>query len=155
MHEISLPPQPHSPQGLAHPLAAAALSLAWVIGRVVYTLGYSQGLPQKRLPGAALRSRHLALLTGGVDSGLGVPAFRCCPATTPVQPVISCTSFPPALACAVISRLSYLGSFTSTACSLLPPRNNTFLFPLSQALPSQACPTWLPSSAPASRARAS
>lgn len=75
MHEISLPPQHHPPQGLAHPLAAAALSLAWVIGRVVYTLGYSQGLPQKRLPGATLRSLRFALLTGGVDSGLGVPAF--------------------------------------------------------------------------------
>lgn len=35
-----------------HPRTAAFLILLWSVGRVVYFLGYSQGDPNKRLPGA-------------------------------------------------------------------------------------------------------
>jgi hypothetical protein len=40
-----------TPQGLAYPVTAAIVNAAWVVGRVMYTLGYSTGDPKKRIPG--------------------------------------------------------------------------------------------------------
>merc|ERR1712228_875257 len=40
--------------GLRHPLAATATGSAFVIGRVIYALGYSTGDPKKRTPGALI-----------------------------------------------------------------------------------------------------
>lgn len=64
------------PKGFAHPLYAAALDAAWVAGRVAYTLGYSTGLPDKRLPGAAasglayVAAIASCLVTGARTTGL-------------------------------------------------------------------------------------
>eukprot|EP00775_Hariotina_reticulata_P012726 gene12726-12856_t len=40
--------------GFQHPLTAATLGMIWNVGRIVYTLGYSTGDPNKRLPGIAI-----------------------------------------------------------------------------------------------------
>lgn len=38
--------------GLAYPITASAFGMLWVVGRVVYSLGYYTGDPNKRLRGA-------------------------------------------------------------------------------------------------------
>jgi glutathione S-transferase len=47
-----LPPYDHHRKGLAYPLTAAIVNAVWVVGRIMYTLGYSTGDPKKRIPGA-------------------------------------------------------------------------------------------------------
>ena len=37
--------------GLRHPLVAAAAGAAWVVARVIYSVGYYTGNPKKRMPG--------------------------------------------------------------------------------------------------------
>lgn len=50
---------------------AAGLGAAWVAGRVLYTLGYSKGDPQGRLPGAAASGLvYLALLLSTLVVGV-------------------------------------------------------------------------------------
>ena len=47
--------------GLRHPVGAAIAGGAFVLGRIIYALGYSSGDPQKRVPGALI-SELLGLL---------------------------------------------------------------------------------------------
>ena len=47
--------------GLRHPMGAAIAGGIFVLGRVIYALGYSSGDPQKRVPGALI-SEVLGLL---------------------------------------------------------------------------------------------
>ena len=47
--------------GLRHPMGAAIAGGIFVVGRVIYALGYSSGDPQKRVPGALI-SEILGLL---------------------------------------------------------------------------------------------
>ncbi|KAK9866783.1 hypothetical protein WJX84_004341 [Apatococcus fuscideae] len=58
--------------GLYHPITAASLGVAWAIGRIVYTIGYSSGDPNKRSPGAAVS----ALSMIGLLVTIGVVGFR-------------------------------------------------------------------------------
>lgn len=54
-----------------HPIYAAALDLAWVVGRVVYTLGYSTGFPEKRIPGAAISGlAYIAAIVSALVTGV-------------------------------------------------------------------------------------
>ena len=47
--------------GLRHPVGAAIAGAIFVLGRVIYALGYYSGDPQKRVPGALI-SEVLGLL---------------------------------------------------------------------------------------------
>ena len=49
--------------GLFHPTLAAAGIVVWIIGRVIYMLGYSTGSPGKRAPGFILSIVGLLLTT--------------------------------------------------------------------------------------------
>lgn len=60
--------------GLRHPQYAAGFGAAWLFGRVVYSIGYYTGKPEKRIPGAII-STLLGLfpLTGlAISSGAGL-----------------------------------------------------------------------------------
>ena len=49
--------------GMRHPLLASAAGAAWLLGRVVYSLGYYSGDPRRRMPGVAVSfSAQLVLL---------------------------------------------------------------------------------------------
>merc|ERR1711990_431884 len=37
--------------GVSHPCLAAGCGAAWVVGRVIYSLGYYTGEPKNRMPG--------------------------------------------------------------------------------------------------------
>ncbi|KAL4069784.1 hypothetical protein V8B97DRAFT_631320 [Scleroderma yunnanense] len=57
--------------GLQCPCVAAALGTGFVVGRVIYTLGYKTGSPSKRLPGGFIGSlSSLGLLLGATYSAL-------------------------------------------------------------------------------------
>lgn len=60
--------------GLRHPLGAAAAGAVFVVGRVIYVLGYSTGDPEKRIPGAILSGLMgmvpLALMALSTGTGL-------------------------------------------------------------------------------------
>lgn len=47
--------------GIAHPVAAASLTAAWVVGRVAYTKAYTAGDPSKVSP--TIRARSVAHIT--------------------------------------------------------------------------------------------
>ena len=52
--------------GLRYPVLAASLGATWTIGRVLYTIGYTTGDPQKRMYGAF---QSLAfLIIGGLSA---------------------------------------------------------------------------------------
>lgn len=56
--------------GLRFPVTAAALGLAWAVGRVLYAQGYSTGDPAKRGPGSAIAGVvYLALIGGTLFAG--------------------------------------------------------------------------------------
>ncbi|SGY77574.1 BQ5605_C005g03672 [Microbotryum silenes-dioicae] len=48
--------------GLSHPRAAATLGSIWLVGRVIFTIGYSSGDPSKRYYGAFHSIGFLGLL---------------------------------------------------------------------------------------------
>lgn len=50
--------------GLKHPKTATVLGASWVLGRVLYTIGYSSGDPSKRISGAIPSSLGLLGLLG-------------------------------------------------------------------------------------------
>jgi glutathione S-transferase len=50
-------------------IAAAALGLVWVGGRIVYSIGYSQAVP-KRLPGFLIQTTACLLLFIGALAGI-------------------------------------------------------------------------------------
>jgi glutathione S-transferase len=50
-------------------IAAAALGLLWIVGRVVYFVGYSRAV-EKRLPGFFIQSMACMLLFGGAAAGI-------------------------------------------------------------------------------------
>ncbi|DBA84807.1 hypothetical protein WJX77_012656 [Trebouxia sp. C0004] len=56
----------------AYPLLASALGVAWAVGRIIYSLGYSSGDANKRLPGAII-SNFVQLGTLGT---LAFTAFK-------------------------------------------------------------------------------
>ena len=60
--------------GLRHPKAAAALGALFLVGRVVYSIGYWSGEPKKRLPGALMSMPTLFFgLTGlAISTASGV-----------------------------------------------------------------------------------
>ena len=60
--------------GLRHPLGAAASGGAFVLGRIIYALGYYSGDPQKRVPGALISQLFglLPLLGMSVSFGAGL-----------------------------------------------------------------------------------
>jgi glutathione S-transferase len=56
--------------GLAFPITAAALGVAWAIGRIIYANGYSSGDPKKRIPGSAVAGIfYLCLIIGCFYAG--------------------------------------------------------------------------------------
>jgi len=50
--------------GFSYPRFAAAAGMTWVVGRIMYGLGYSSGDPKGRIPGAALSMLSLVVLVG-------------------------------------------------------------------------------------------
>lgn len=59
--------------GLQYPVVAATLGAVWAVARVAYFLGYSQGDPSKRLPGAAISGlAFLGLIGGCIRAGMGM-----------------------------------------------------------------------------------
>lgn len=48
--------------GLKYPLLATALSSAFSVGRVIYTLGYKTGEPARRVPGVAISNGATTVL---------------------------------------------------------------------------------------------
>ncbi|KAL2621088.1 hypothetical protein R1flu_001293 [Riccia fluitans] len=54
--------------GLAYPITSAALGLIWVIGRIVYSLGYYTGKPENRNKGAW----HFFALPRRISEGIPV-----------------------------------------------------------------------------------
>jgi glutathione S-transferase len=50
-------------------IAAAALGLLWIVGRVVYFVGYSRAV-EKGLPGFFIQSTACMLLFGGATAGI-------------------------------------------------------------------------------------
>jgi glutathione S-transferase len=51
--------------GLKFPVTAAAIGVAWTLGRLVYAAGYSTGDPSKRGPGSAVAGLAYLGLIGG------------------------------------------------------------------------------------------
>ena len=60
--------------GLRHPIGAAAAGGVFVLGRIIYALGYYSGEPQKRVPGALISEvlGLLPLLGMSVSFGAGL-----------------------------------------------------------------------------------
>ena len=59
--------------GLRTPMLAAGLGAAWILGRIVYSVGYYSGNPEKRVPGAIIGFVVMFLLTGlTFYTGLGL-----------------------------------------------------------------------------------
>ena len=56
--------------GFSHPRLAAAAGWVWIAGRIVYGLGYSTGLPEKRNRGAFGYLGLLTLLTCSVHTAI-------------------------------------------------------------------------------------
>ena len=50
--------------GIRYPCYAAGFGAAWLVGRVAYTIGYSTGNPEARIPGAILSILGLLPLFG-------------------------------------------------------------------------------------------
>lgn len=57
------------------PITAAALGAVWTVGRIVYVVGYTNGGPQKRIPGAAISGLTL-IATTFVLSWVGFSLLR-------------------------------------------------------------------------------
>lgn len=60
--------------GLRHPKYAAGFGAAWIVGRIIYSIGYYSGKPERRIPGAVI-STLLGLfpLTGlAISTGAGL-----------------------------------------------------------------------------------
>jgi glutathione S-transferase len=49
--------------GLSKPVWAGTLGALWIVGRVIYSIGYYSGDPPKRMPGFIIGILALALLT--------------------------------------------------------------------------------------------
>lgn len=60
--------------GVRFPCYGAMAGAAWVVGRVVYTLGYSSGEPGKRMPGALISMLlgQFPLFVMSVGTGVGL-----------------------------------------------------------------------------------
>lgn len=59
--------------GLEHPKFAAGAGIFWIVGRVIYTLGYISGDPKKRGPGSLVHHiGSLGLLGGSLYSAYSV-----------------------------------------------------------------------------------
>ena len=59
--------------GMRHPWWAAVFGAGWVLSRIIYSLGYYSGVPERREPGAIGGFATLFLLTGlSVSTGAGI-----------------------------------------------------------------------------------
>jgi glutathione S-transferase len=59
--------------GLRMPVWAGALGAFWIVGRVIYSIGYYSGEPSKRTPGAIINFISMFLLIFlSIYSGLGM-----------------------------------------------------------------------------------
>ncbi|XP_022237308.1 microsomal glutathione S-transferase 3-like [Limulus polyphemus] len=58
--------------GIHYPRLGAAAGLVWLLGRIVYTIGYSTGDPQKRMRGGFQYVGLLFLLYSSVHFGVGL-----------------------------------------------------------------------------------
>ncbi len=58
--------------GVRHPCVAAGAGAAFLLGRIIYSMGYYSGQPEKRVPGAIFSILSLATLFGcSVSTGAG------------------------------------------------------------------------------------
>ena len=62
--------------GLFYPIYAAIAIGAWTVGRIIYSIGYFVGGPNRRVPGAALAALPTFFLIGSAGYGLTKYTFK-------------------------------------------------------------------------------
>jgi glutathione S-transferase len=50
--------------GLRHPVVAIIVGVCWIVARIIYSIGYYTGKPNKRIPGSLLSFFALLALFG-------------------------------------------------------------------------------------------